>query len=55
MTQIIIDNVATNYMADKEGNIFNSKTNKCLKGTIRNGYRMVKLTVMEKLLMSTLA
>lgn len=48
MIPLIIDNKTTNYMISDTGEIFNKKTKKYLKGTIRNGYRMVKLTIDNK-------
>lgn len=45
MKRIIIDGEQTNYFVDEQGNIFNQKTQKYLKGTIRSGYKMVKLTI----------
>ena len=45
MKFLIIDGNKTNYMVSPEGDIINKKTNRILKGTIRNGYRMVKLTI----------
>ena len=45
MNTLIINNNETTYKINEHGEIFNSKTNKYLQGTIRNGYRMVKLTI----------
>lgn len=45
---LIIDNKITQYLISSEGEIKNIKTNKILKGTIRNGYQMVKLTIEGK-------
>ena len=42
---LIINNEQTNYLIDTEGQIYNKNTNKILTGTIRSGYRMVKLTI----------
>lgn len=42
---LIIDNQKTQYLISDIGEIKNIKTNKILKGTIRNGYKMVKLTI----------
>lgn len=42
---LIINKKDTNYLISSHGEIKNIKTNKILKGTIRNGYKMVKLTV----------
>lgn len=42
---LIINNIKTQYLISEIGEIKNIKTNKILKGTIRNGYRMVKLTI----------
>lgn len=42
---LIIDKNITNYLISDTGEIKNTKTNKILKGTIRNGYQMVKLTI----------
>lgn len=42
---LIIDNEKTNYIISSQGEIINKKTNKILNGTIRNGYKMVKLTI----------
>lgn len=42
---LIINNYETQYLISTNGEIKNIKTNKILKGTIRNGYQMVKLTV----------
>lgn len=42
---LIINNKTTQYLISDIGEIKNIKTNKILKGTIRNGYQMVKLTI----------
>lgn len=42
---LIINNEKTQYLISDNGEIKNTKTNKILQGTIRNGYQMVKLTV----------
>ena len=44
-TPLIIDNQITQYLISEQGEIKNIKTNKILKGTIRNGYQMIKLTI----------
>lgn len=44
---LIIDNYETQYLISDNGEIKNIKTDKILKGTVRNGYQMVKLTVNE--------
>lgn len=45
MIPLLINQKDTNYLIDEQGNIFNIKTNKFLKGSIKHGYRSVKLTV----------
>ena len=46
MTNLIINNIETDYMIDEDGNIYSKKTNKYLSGTIYNtGYKMVRLTI----------
>ena len=42
---LIINNTKTQYLISDTGEIKNIKTNRILKGTVRNGYRMVKLTI----------
>lgn len=47
--KIIIDGIETNYTISEEGVVFNTKTNKELKGTIaRNEYRTVQFTINGK-------
>ena len=48
MTPLIIDSICTQYQIDEDGNIYNIRTKKYLLGTIRSGYRMVKLTINGK-------
>lgn len=45
MKPIIINGKITNYFIDEQGNIYNSKTNRYLQGSIKSGYRTVKLTI----------
>lgn len=45
MIPLIINKKETNYLIDKQGNIYNKKTNKYLKGSIKSGYKSVKLTI----------
>lgn len=45
MIPLQILNQTTTYTIDQQGNIFNLKTKKFLKGSIKNGYKTVKLTV----------
>ena len=45
---LIINEITTKYLISQNGEIKNIKTNKILKGTIRNGYKMVKLTIEGK-------
>ena len=43
---IIINDIVTNYLIDENGQIFNTKTNKYLKGSIKNtGYKMALLSI----------
>lgn len=42
---LILDEKPTNYTINTFGEIFNTKTNKYLKGSIKNGYKTVKLTI----------
>ncbi len=42
---LVINEKITQYLISDNGEIKNIKTNKNLKGTIRNGYKMVKLTI----------
>ena len=47
--KIIFNNQETNYSVDEEGNIYNDKFNKILKGTYaRNEYHSVQLTINGK-------
>lgn len=47
MKQIIIDNISTSYFITENGECYNSKTNKYLKGSINKvtGYKGYKLTL----------
>lgn len=45
MIPLIINGQNTDYFITEQGEIYSNKTNKFLKGTIRSGYRMVKLTI----------
>ena len=45
MIPLIINGKNTNYLISETGQIYNSKTKKYLTGSIRSGYRMVKLTI----------
>lgn len=46
---IIINDIVTNYLIDENGQIFNTKTNKYLKGSIKNtGYKMALLSINGK-------
>lgn len=44
MTELILNDRITNYLIDEMGNVYNKKTKKYLKGSIKNGYKTVKLT-----------
>lgn len=48
MITLKINNIETNYKIDKQGNVLNSKRNKILGGSIKNGYKTVKLTISGK-------
>lgn len=49
MTELIINNIKTNYLIDENGNVFNLKTNQFLAGYVANtGYKTVCLTVEGK-------
>lgn len=41
--QVIINNVIWHYEIDETGKVYNTQTNKELKGTIKDGYRIVQL------------
>lgn len=43
MKNIIIDGFTTHFQINKNGEVLNTKTNKWLKGTIRDGYRYYDL------------
>ena len=45
MNTLIINNKKTTYKINENGEIYNIKTKKYLQGTVRNGYRAVKLTI----------
>lgn len=47
--QLVIDNIETNYLIYDNGDCFNIKTNKFLKGSIKNsGYKMYNLSINGK-------
>ena len=47
--KIYVDNIETNYSVDEEGQVYNDKLNRILKGTMqRNEYRSVQLTINNK-------
>lgn len=45
MKTIIIEGSPTSYQIDTTGQVYNTKTRKYLKGSILNGYKVVKLTL----------
>lgn len=48
MKNIIIDNYITHFQINEKGEVLNTKTNKWLKGTIRDGYRYYDLRYNSK-------
>lgn len=49
MKRIIVDNIETNYMITEQGKVFNTKTQKYLKGCVfNNGYKYALLTINGK-------
>ena len=43
MKQVIINNEEWHYAVNEKGEVFNTETNRELKGTIKHGYRLVQL------------